>query len=253
VIRAIIIEDELNSLKNLENLIKQNCPTIEIVGTARSCEEGKALLDKLKDGFDLAFMDIQLSDGLIFTLLDSKKQIDFNIIFVTAFAEYAVQAFRYSSIDYILKPIDPDKLKEAVSRVVVGESTQMTKKLDIFREYYNNPNAFSKMSISAIDGIYFVNIRDICRLQGEDNYTHIFLDNGQKITISKTIKTYVDLLSDKNFFRVHKKHLINLNFMKKFVKGDGGYLIMDDDTQIEVSRRRRPAFIQQLKDMQMGL
>ena len=252
MIKAIIIEDEVNSLKNLQNLIKENCPQVEILGTAQSIVEGNALIDKLGDKIDLAFMDVQLSDGLIFNLLDQREDVKFNIIFVTAFTEYAIKACRYSSIDYIMKPIDSDKLIEAVSRVKEADKDKINEKLDIFRDIYNNPNAFEKMSISAIDGIYFVNIRDIQRLEGEDNYTHIYLNNKQKITISKTIKFYADLLQDKNFFRVHKKHVINLNYMQKFVRGDGGYLVMDDGNEIEVSRRRRPAFIQQLKDLQMG-
>jgi len=253
VIRAIIIEDELNSLKNLKNLIQEHCPQIELLGTATSIAEGQILLQNLNDKIDLAFMDIQLSDGLIFSLLDKNPNITFNIIFVTAFSEYAIQACRYSSIDYIQKPIDPDKLVEAVSRYSPKADDSINQRLDVFKEYYTNPNIFSKMSISAVDGIYFVNIKDIIRLEGEDNYTHIFLDSEQKITVSKTIKWYADLLENKNFFRVHKKHVINLNFMQKFVKGEGGYLIMDDSKEIEVSRRRRPAFIQQLKNMQMGM
>ena len=134
-----------------------------------------------------------------------------------------------------------------------GSRVGVWRVLDVFKEYYTNPNIFSKMSISAVDGIYFVNIKDMVRLEGEDNYTHIYLENKQKITVSKTIKWYADLLENKNFFRVHKKHVINLNYMQKFVKGEGGYLIMDDEKEIEVSRRRRPAFIQQLKNMQMGM
>jgi len=253
VIRAIIIEDELNSLKNLKNLIQEHCPDIELLGTATSVAEGQVLLQNLGNKIDLAFMDIQLSDGLIFSLLDQNPNITFNIIFVTAFSDYAVQACRYSSIDYVQKPIDPDKLKEAVSRYTPKSDESISERLDVFREYYTNPNIFSKMSISAVDGIYFVNIKDIIRLEGEDNYTHIYLENKQKITVSKTIKWYADLLENKNFFRVHKKHVINLNYMQKFVKGEGGYLIMDDEKEIEVSRRRRPAFIQQLKAMQMGM
>jgi two-component system LytT family response regulator len=109
------------------------------------------------------------------------------------------------------------------------------------------------MSISALDGIYFVNIADIVRFEAEDNYTHIYLKSGERITASKTIKAYEDLLAPFNFYRVHKRHVINLNFMRKFVKGDGGYLVMDDDIQIEVSRRRRPAFMERMKRLQEGL
>jgi two-component system LytT family response regulator len=129
----------------------------------------------------------------------------------------------------------------------------MDKRLDLFNQVYNNPNAFEKLSISALDGIYFVNIRDIVRFEAEDNYTHIYLKSGEKITASKTIKSYEELLQGLNFYRVHKRHVINLNYMRKFVKGDGGYLIMDDGIKIEVSRRRRPAFMEQMRRLQEGL
>ena len=142
------------------------------------------------------------------------------------------------------------KLQDAVSRVRVGKDNKIQERYQVFRGNYNNPNAFEKMSISAIDGIYFVNFKDIVRLEAEDNYTHIYLKGGEKITASKTIKSYEDMLASVNFYRVHKRHVINLNYMRKFVKGDGGYLVMDDGMQIEVSRRRRPAFMEQMRRLQ---
>ncbi len=151
-----------------------------------------------------------------------------------------------------MKPIDPDTLVEAVQRIQPQKDSAIDKRLDIFQSYMNNPNAFTKMSISALDGIYFVSIKDVVRFEAEDNYTHIFLNNGDRITASKSIKAYEDMLAPFNFYRVHKRHVINLNYMRKFVKGDGGYLIMDDDIKIEVSRRRRPAFMEQMKRLQSG-
>ncbi|MCB9341112.1 MAG: LytTR family transcriptional regulator, partial [Lewinellaceae bacterium] len=124
---------------------------------------------------------------------------------------------------------------------------------DLFNKHINNPNVFEKMSISAVDGIYFVSIKDIVRFEAEDNYTHIFLTNGERITASKTIKAYEDMLMSMNFYRVHKRHVINLNFMRKFIKGDGGYLVMDDGKKIEVSRRRRPAFMEQMRRLEEAL
>ena len=253
MIKAVIVEDEIKGLNNLKNLIATHCGEIEIIGEARSIQEGTALLNNSSIKPDVAFMDISLPDGLIFQLLNKLRPINFDIIFVTAYEEYAIKACEYSSIGYIVKPIDPDLLKEAVARISKKESNEINKRLDIFNNYYNNPNAFTKMSISALDGIYFVNIRDIVRFEAEDNYTHIYLQNGERITASKTIKSYEDLLVNFNFYRVHKRHVINLNYMRKFVKGDGGYLIMDDDIKIEVSRRRRPAFMEQMRRLQEGL
>ena len=252
--KAIIIEDEKQGLNNLKNLLAEHCSDISIVGEAASVAEGNKLIKSLGVKLDVAFLDINLPDGLVFQLLNDLDKIPFEVIFVTAFEEYAVRACQYSSIGYIVKPIDPDELKEAVRRINIGKSHLINERMEVFNQhYFNKPNPFRKMSISALDGIYFINIQDIIRCEAEDNYTHIHLSNGDKITASKTIKAYEDMLVSVNFYRVHKSHLINLNYMKKFVKGDGGYLIMDDGKKIEVSRRRRPAFMEQMRRLQEGI
>ena len=251
--KAVIVEDEINGLNNLKNLLANYCEDVEVIAEAHNIQSGKQVFDSLRTPPDIAFLDISLPDGLVFQLLNHLRPINFDIVFVTAYEEYAIKACQYSSIGYILKPIDPDALVEAVSRVKsTYDEHQIDKRLDIFSSYYNNPNAFRKISISALDGIYFVNIKDIVRFEAEDNYTHIFLTTGERITASKTIKAFEDLLAPFNFYRVHKRHVINLNYMRKFVKGDGGYLIMDDDMKIEVSRRRRPAFMEQMRRLQKG-
>jgi two-component system LytT family response regulator len=254
MIKAIIVEDEISGLNNLKNLLSTHCSDVQVVAEARNIKEGVQILNNTAIKPDVAFLDISLHDGLVFNMLnDYADKIDFDIIFVTAFEKYAIKACQYSSIGYIVKPIDPDELKESVSRITPGKNNKIRKRVNLFSQHYNNPNAFEKMSISALDGIYFINIRDIVRCEAEDNYTHIHLKDGDKITASKTIKAYEELLSGVNFYRVHKSHLINLNYMRKFVKGDGGYLIMDDDKKIEVSRRRRPAFMEQMRRLQEGL
>ena len=250
--KAIIVEDEIRSLNNLRNILTKNCPDIEIIGMAGSIAEAEDLFDDPNMKPDVAFLDINLPDGLIFNLLEQLRPVEFDVIFVTAFDEFTKQACKYSSIDYIMKPLDPEELKEAVSRVRVRDKKDINERLDLFRNAYQHPNIFEKMSIAALDGIYFVNIRDIVRFEAEDNYTHILLNDGNKITASKTIKSYEDMLGDMNFYRVHKRHVINMNYMKKFVKGDGGYLVMDDDMRIEVSRRRRSAFMEELRRVQQG-
>lgn len=253
MITAVIIEDEINGLNNLKNLLDEHCEEVEVIGEAGTVAQGIELFSDPAIKPDVAFLDISLPDGQVFQLLNQLRPIDFDIIFVTAYQEYAIKACEYSSIGYIVKPIDPDMLREAVSRIKPQSTRKTDGRLDIFNNYYNNPNAFTKMSISALDGIYFVNIKDIVRFEAEDNYTHIFLNNGERITASKTIKAYEDMLLPFNFYRVHKRHVINLNYMRKFVKGDGGYLVMDDDIKIEVSRRRRPAFMEQMRRLQEGL
>ncbi|MFK8100884.1 MAG: LytR/AlgR family response regulator transcription factor [Saprospiraceae bacterium] len=251
--RAIIVEDEVKGLNNLKNLLAKYCEDVEILAEAESIQQAQKILEDPAFEIDVAFLDISLPDGLVFQLLNNLERIDFDIIFITAYEKYAVKACQYSSIGYIVKPIDPDELQESVNRITPGKPNKIKQRLEVFNQHYYNPNAFEKMSISALDGIYFINIKEIIRCEAEDNYTHIHLKGGEKITASKTIKSYQELLAGVNFYRVHKSHLINLNYMRKFVKGDGGYLVMDDGKKIEVSRRRRPAFMEELRRLQEEL
>lgn len=253
MINAFIIEDEFRGLENLKNLLGQYCPDIQVIGEAQTLESGLNQLSNPAMKPDVAFLDINLPDGLIFSMLSSLKKIDFDIIFVTAFENFAIKACEFSAIGYVMKPIDPDQLIEAVSRIRKGDDNRTAERMELFDTMYRNPNAFEKLSISALDGIYFVNLKDIVRLEADDNYTHLFLKDGQRLTASKTIKSYDDLLQSVNFFRVHKRHVINLNYMRKFVKGDGGYIVMDDDKEIEVSRRRRSAFLEQIRTLQANI
>ena len=254
VINAVIVEDESHSMNALKNILESHCPEVNIIGDALNIEEGLELFEDPAFKPDLAFLDISLPDGLVFKMLDQLRPIDFEIIFTTTYNEHAIKACQYSSIGFILKPINPDELVEAVSRVRVSSpGDKMEQRIEIFNKYITTRNVFEKMSISGTDGIYFVKIKDIVRLEAEDNYTHIYLENGDRITASKTIKTYEDMLQGINFYRVHKSHVVNLNYMKKFIKGDGGYLVMDDGKKIEVSRRRRPAFMEQLRRLEEGL
>jgi two-component system, LytTR family, response regulator len=253
MIKAIIIEDEIKSLNNLKSMLSKHCQNVEVIGDAVTIKDGLELFDDPEMKPDVAFLDINLPDGLVFQLLEQLRPIDFEPIFVTAHNEFTKKACEYSSIGYIVKPIDSEELKQAVNRIRPHHPDKTEQRLEIFSKHYNNLNAFEKMSISALDGIYFVNIKDIVRFEAEDNYTHIFLNEGERLTASKTIKSYEEMLQSVNFYRVHKRHVINLNFMRKFVKGDGGYLIMDDGKKIEVSRRRRPAFMEQMRRLQQEL
>jgi two-component system LytT family response regulator len=248
--KAVLVEDELKGMNNLKNQLAKYCEEIEVIGEATSIQEAQDLFDDPDFQPDVAFLDINLSDGLVFSLLNELRPVDFDIIFVTAFNEHAIKACEYSSIGFIMKPIDPEALQAAVRRINPKKNNKIESKLDVFNHVYNNPNAFEKMSISALDGIYFVNLKDIVRFEAEDNYTHIYLKSGEKITASKTIKAYEEMLQGLNFYRVHKRHVINLNYMRKFVKGDGGYLVMDDGKKIDVSRRRRPSFMEQMRRLQ---
>ncbi|PPK88527.1 LytTR family two component transcriptional regulator [Neolewinella xylanilytica] len=250
LLNAVIVEDERKGLVNLKQMLNLHCPDVEVIGEADGVESGCALFGRDDIRPDIAFLDINLGDGKVFQMLDRIKPINFDIVFVTAYDQFAMRAFDYSAIGYILKPIDPDRLVDAVARIRPRGQARTQERLDAFQLYQKQPNVYDRMPIGAVDGYHFIRIPDIIRFEAEDNYTHIYMADGQRITASKTIKMYEDMLAPHNFYRVHKRHVINMNYMKKFVKGEGGYLIMDDGMRIEVSRRRRSAFMSQLRFMQ---
>lgn len=255
VLKAVIIEDEFDSRENLKNLLGKYCSDlIEVIAEGESVQQGLEIINSDLE-FDVMFLDIRLKDGLSFQMLEQAEEIDFEVIFATAYNRFAVDAFKYSAVGYLLKPINPDDLVDTVNKLSKTKPRMMKKRLDILNQNYNKPNAFEKMCIYATDGIYFVNIKDIIRCEGEDNYTHVFVSGKegktQRITISKTIKEYETLLTPMNFYRVHKSHLVNMNYIERFIKGDGGYLVMEDGMKIDVSRRRRALFMETLKQLQL--
>lgn len=249
--RALLIEDEPEGLQNLLNLLDKYCPDVEVVATGGSNADLLRLGgEDAETQFDVAFLDIDLPDGLVFTGLQQLEDIPFDIIFVTAYNQYALTAFDFSAIDYVLKPIEPDDLRRAVSRIRPGRKNASTKqRVELLQQNYspNMPNAFEKIGISGLDGVHFVRLRDIVRLEAEDNYTHFMLKTGNKITASKTIKAYEDTLIRLNFVRVHKKHIVNMNYMKTYIKGEGGYLVLENGETIEVSRRKKASLMDSVR------
>ncbi|MBN2682773.1 MAG: response regulator transcription factor [Bacteroidales bacterium] len=245
MIRTIIIDDEMQGRKTLRNFINKYCSNVEIVGEAESVKEGLEAI--ILNSPDLILLDINLPDGTGFDLLEKLPKMDFKVIFVTAYNQHAIKAFKYSAIDYILKPIDPDLLVEAISKVKKDDRlSEIEKKLEAL---LSNRKSVEKLALPSSNGILLVKIDDIIRCESDSNYTNIFLQNKQKILVTKTLKDYDDILSDVGFFRVHKSHLINLRFVKQYIKGEGGYVIMEDNSQVEVSRRRKDEFIMALKSI----
>lgn len=249
--RALLIEDEPEGLQNLLNLLDKYCPDVDVVATGSNNADLVRLANEDSENqFDVAFLDIDLPDGLVFTGLQQLEDIPFDIIFVTAYNQYALTAFDFSAIDYVLKPIEPDDLRRAVSRIRAGRKNSSTKqRVELLQQNYspNMPNAFEKIGISGLDGVHFVRLRDIVRLEAEDNYTHFMLKTGNKITASKTIKAYEDTLLRLNFVRVHKKHIVNMNYMKTYIKGEGGYLVLENGETIEVSRRKKASLMDSVR------
>lgn len=245
MLKAIIIDDSIEARKALVNEIEDCCPEIELIGQAEGVVSGAKLIRSVNP--DLIFLDIQMNDGSGFDLLELIGNITFKVIFTTASDEYAVKAFKYSAVDYLLKPIDPDELVSAVKKAERGSQKE---NLNLLMENAKNTNKpVRKLALNTLDKLHIVNISDIVRCESDVNYTQFFFSNGNKLLVTKTLKDFEDLLSEHQFIRVHQSHLVNVNFIKEFVKGDGGYLVMTDKTSVPVSTRKRNTVVEMLNSL----
>lgn len=206
-------------------------------------------IQDLKPG--LVFLDVQMGDQTGFDLLQQIDEIDFEVIFITAHEKYAVQAFRFSAFDYLLKPVDRNELLTAIEKLKEKFSQQeQSQKIEtLFHNLKSLNGASRRISIPTGNGLLFPEVNEIVRCESDINYTHIFLKDRQKITVSRTLKEFEELLSDCNFFRIHNSHLINLSFIKSYQKGKGGMVTLTDNTQIEVSVRRKEQFLKRIAEM----
>ena len=250
MIKAIIIDDEQHCIDRLNYLLTTfSGKAIQVKGAFQTFESGLQGIGELKP--DLVFLDIQIADRTAFDLLDQLPDIEFEIVFTTAFDQYAIRAFKFSAVDYLLKPIDRDDLFSALDRVREKVSqADRAKQFDVLFDHYRQTNSHShRIAISTIDGFSFIQTDEIIRCQADINYTHFFLRDKHKLTVAKPLKEFEELLRDYQFYRVHNSHLVNLSFVKKYVKGKGGYLIMSDNSEIEVSTRRKEGFLKRLMEI----
>ena len=246
MIKAIIVDDELGARESLSKMIEKNCKQIEVVAKVDSMLSAfEAITNKEPD---LVFLDIEMPNGNAFDLLEKFKTINFNIIFTTAYDHYAIKAIKFSAVDYILKPIDPEELINAVKRFEdqAGQKTTLDKQFKTLLSNVRPENKLKKVGIPDGDGLIFINLSDIIRCDSDGNYTFFILTNGKKIIASRTLGEYEQMFADDNFFRIHRSHLINLEHVKKYIKGEGGYVIMTDNSQVEVSRRNKTDFLERL-------
>jgi len=238
-IRSIIIDDELNNCENLKNILERYCPEVEVSGMAHSAAEGLELITRERP--QLIFLDIQMPGGSGFDMLESIRKPTFDVIFVTAYNQYAIKAIRQSAIDYLLKPVNILELKEAVSRVAekMNHQHNENEKLLNYLENQKNTESQRKIALPSSERLLFVKVEDIVRCKGENNYTYIYLTDGSSILVSKTLKEYEEILSEEKFIRVHQSHLINALHVASFEKRDGGYLKMSDGSTVTISRQRK--------------
>lgn len=246
MIKAIIVDDELGARESLSKMIDKNCKQIEVVAKVDSMLSAfEAITNKEPD---LVFLDIEMPNGNAFDLLEKFKSINFNTIFTTAYDHYAIKAIKFSAIDYILKPIDPEELITAVKRFESqrGQKESLDKQFKTLLSNVKPDNKLKKVGIPDGDGLIFINLSDIIRCDSDGNYTFFILTSGKKIIASRTLGEYEQMFADDNFFRIHRSHLINLEHVKKYIKGEGGYVVMSDNSQVEVSRRNKTDFLEKL-------
>jgi len=231
MIRAIIIDDIPEARTVLKADLENYCVNIEVVGEAEGVVSGAKLIKEIQP--DLVFLDIQMNDGTGFDLLEILPEKKFKLIFTTASDEYAVKAFKFSAVDYLLKPIDPDELMDAVSKV--EQQDQSTDRIALLKENFNQPK---RLALNTLDKIHIVEVAEILRCESHINYTMFYFTDGTKLLVTKTLKEFDKLLTDHHFIRVHQSHLINTRFIKEFLKSEG-YIIMKDGTKVPVSTRKK--------------
>lgn len=247
MLKAVIVDDENSGIESLKRLLKKNHSEIEVVATAGSVEEGIAKIEALSP--DVLFLDIELPDGSGFDILEVIEQKNLSVIFTTAHNQYAIRAIKFAALDYLLKPLDGEELATAVSKL--AEQNPNDSRREHVRLLQNNirntqGDNFGKIALPTTEGFMFVEVENIIRCEAQSNYTQFYFVGGEKNLVSKTLGEFEDLLLGCNFLRVHNSHLINMKHAKKYVRGKGGFVVMSDGAMVEVSVRKKDAFIQQL-------
>jgi two-component system, LytTR family, response regulator len=241
MITCIIIDDESKAIDALEILIARHCPELQVLATCDKPEDGIAAIQA--QGPQLVFLDIEMPKMNGFDLLDKVGKIDFQVVFTTAYSQFAIKAFQYSALNYLLKPIDPDDLKETVRRIGLLQRPPQQEQFDILLETLRRPEPkLQRIALSTHDGLMFVHTDEIMYCQSENNYTWVHLTKGGKHLLAKTLKEFEETLPPASFFRVHNSYLVNLNEIQRFVRDDGGYVVMNNGTQVTIARARREAF-----------
>lgn len=243
MIKAIIIDDEIHCLETLSLLLNEFCPNVQLIEQCRSAKTGLEAMHKYKP--DLVFLDIEMPVMNGFELLEQFTEINFAIIFTTSYDQYAIKAIRFSALDYLLKPIDPKELITAVKKVQEQRHLPMAEQFQmLLKQVQGKEHQFNKIAVPTSEGFELIPADQVIHCEANDNYTHLFLKNKTKIIACRTLKEMEEQLQDFPFFvRVHHSYLVNLNEVTKYIRGEGGYLVMSDGTSVNVSRSRKESLL----------
>jgi two-component system LytT family response regulator len=253
MITAVLIDDDKHLREGLKGLLERYTNDIHIIGEAESVKTGVQLLEKTQP--QVVFLDIHLSDGTGFDILEqvakANGKTNAHIVFITAHEQYAVKAFKFSALDFILKPIDPDELQNAITKI--KEATQKTNSFEhidlLLENIRKKVDNFKRIALSTSDGIHLFEVSDIIRCESKGNYTEFFIKNHKPVLISRTLKEYEEMLTEHGFERIHQSHLINLTYLKSYIKSDGGYVIMADNTHIPIAQSKKERLQVMIKNL----
>jgi two-component system LytT family response regulator len=242
MINCIIIDDEAKNIKLLQNMLQLHCPSIKILATDTSAKNGLLLIEELQP--QLVLLDIEMPHLNGFDLLKKLDPVNFEVIFVTAFSNYAVEAFEHRATGYVTKPINAEKLVAAVNNASKRiEEKNINKNLFTLIEQNTRQTAPDKIPLSTSNGLVFVKLSDIMYCESSGNYTNFFLSDGKKIMVSRQLGEYEKLLSETSFFRIHDKYIIQLSYIKEYLKGSGGSIVLENGQEIPVATRRKDEFL----------
>lgn len=243
--KLVIIDDEADARTTLSSFLNTYCPDINIVGEAEDVPSGVALIRGIEP--EIVLLDIHLGEFSGFDLLDKFTNPNFRIIFITAFNQYALKAFEYCALDYLLKPIDPDRLIKAIDKAksnIIKDQTFL-QQINSLQKIHRN-KSFEKIALPSSEGLVFLGVENIIYLKSDINYTLFYTDKNEKIIVSKTLKDFEAILPKDNFCRVHQSYMVNLKFVKKYLKEDGGYALMENKDKVPISRRKKEYFLKLL-------
>ena len=246
MITATIVDDEPYSCESLATLLERYCPDVKLLDICYSASSALKSINEQKP--QILFLDIEMPHMNGFELLERLPEIDFELIFTTSYDQYAIKAIRFSALDYLLKPIDQDELKKAVQKAINSTNHVSAQQIKVLLQKLNQPAiAVNKIAIPTMEGLQMILVESIISCAADRNYTVIMLKNGQKIIASRILKDMEEMLEDYSFIRVHHSYLVNLNEVDKYIRGEGGYLLMSNGSNIDVSRSRKEFLLKKLQ------
>ena len=250
MIKAIIVDDEIHCCETLATLLERYCPNVNVAAICHSGEEALPAIEQQQP--QIVFLDVEMPRMNGFEMLEKLPNVFFEIIFTTSYDQYAIKAFRVSALDYLLKPVDREELQSAVQKVSQRLQHPLSQQLEILFQKLDQPaSSIQKIALATMEGLQLVAVDSIISCGSESNYTVFFLKNKQKVVVSRPLKEIAEMLEEYSFLRVHNSYVVNLNQIDKYIKGEGGYLVMSDGSAIDVSRSKKEILLNKLRSRKM--